>query len=109
MSADEIRKLAEDCEKEARHIDEDAGVAFSYGDLRMKDVFDEISKTERKKAAALLAYAAMVERCENEQKHNEELRDASRSEILKMQYAEADYALQVINYILHGDAGKEEI
>lgn len=91
MSADEIRKLAEDCEKEARHIDEDAGIAFSCGDLRMKDVFDAISKTQRQKAAALLAYAAMIDRCENE--------------IAKLRYppsADDVVDFKRLNYILKG-------
>lgn len=103
MSADEIRRLADDCEKEARHIDEDAVVAFSNGDLRMKDVFDTISKTERKKASALLAYAAMVERCE-EVRTNLELnrKDYANRGVCGSLVETNNDEIAMLNYILKG-------
>ena len=88
MSADKIRRLAEENifveVVEKRHLGEGEVCDYSY------EKKSEIN-------AALLAYAAMVERCERE--------------IARLPYppnGEDVHMFKILKRILRGDAGKEE-
>lgn len=86
MSADEIKALAQQ--------------VYCDGMSVKRGGFEHMSNRIKQCSAALLAYAAMVERCENVLKAN--------ARELEYRHKDADAALAYANYILRGDAGKEE-
>lgn len=90
MSADEIRRLAEDCHKKS----------WCYG-------LDTIEhRIEANKESALLAYAATVERCEKARRKLVAMTDKNSPAWSLDSHAAALDDIDKIDYILHGDAGK---
>lgn len=73
------------------------------------DVFDAISKTEQMKSAALLSYAAMIERCDKavESMHTQLMHLANEGKTTVDIGRLSKYFAHLEN-ILRGDAGKEE-
>lgn len=106
MSADEIRKLAESSALESA-----CGFAIDNDCCGNACDDDEIRECQQKKdiRSALLDYAAMVERCENVRTNLESNRKnyANRKECGSLMETNND-EIEMLDYILRGDAGKEE-
>lgn len=104
MSVDEIRKLAEDCKETSEHYKN----MTPCSDAEKEKWYMDASKMEADKAAALLAYAAMVERCDWQKSHLDGLlagKDYKLTGITLRQVVDTEKS--IVDYILHGDAGKE--
>lgn len=104
MSADEIRRLAE-----SGVLDSACGFDIDKDCVNACDA-DEIGECRHKRdiRAALLAYAAMVERCDWQKSHLNGLlegKDYTLTGVTLRQVVDTEKS--IVDYILHGDVGKE--